>query len=59
MASAIAEMGLLTALLSRVWRISPMPPGALEAASWASARVEGNRKLATTAHSAARRVPMR
>ena len=60
LALARAEMGLLTALLSREESTSPMPPGAaVPASASGSSRVEGTRKLATTAHRAARKVPTR
>ena len=55
----MAEMGLLTALFSRVVKTSAMPPGASEVAPSARMRVEGNRKLAATAQRAARKVPTR
>ena len=55
-----ALTGLVTTLNSRVCSTSVMPPGGVISALLATrCRLEGNRKLATTATAAARKVPSR
>ncbi|MNP04362.1 hypothetical protein D3C76_962740 [compost metagenome] len=55
-----ALTGLSTTLSSRLCSTSPIPPGAVTATSWVdSTRLDGNIMLATTATTAAAKVPSR
>ncbi|MOA13733.1 hypothetical protein D3C78_1337950 [compost metagenome] len=55
-----ALTGLSTTLSNRLCNTSPIPPGAVTATSWVdSTRFDGNVMLATTATTAAAKVPSR